>query len=1526
MPAMTTPAPPRPTPESLLTQLCLGPSFREVASVQLRSSLHKLYPALALDPDIVLVCTPAWGIVGDQVRPLEPRYQALPDILAHQAVSGAPVLYIEGEHFLTQQPVSDPPLHLPVRIGEIAQMLNVLAPVMLSAFQEQQLNYWNRIVEGQPQWRTLSSSLQAVWNVDTVEGWDSDDCAMARELFNAPDQSKRRAANTYASKAYLIDICQVDGDTLTALNLKPMAVLIGTHQSNSRILSHSLVHGYQKFATLEDLGKALGALMGRTRLQWRLYRPDGNFFDQQACALIGIQVEAIAAIDFSTLRQVDASPEPLGTPPAVSSLVARHGPDLGWYQTRLPNWLANAFSSDLNLYARHLKDLAALHSQNQGKSYQDDIPALHDYALAQLKTRMTADHPDAEQLNLNDLEISVDSQVVWGLFTVPGQVETVAFSLADLALQNLIALPLGNKTLRLHNATQVPAWLTVAYVEGLISQVDIGSHYPALIKAKLLDDPTQSARRQHLYRQHLQVQLPLLALQCKIRQEAGVDELGYLYVAALMETDVAKRQVRGQNIVLRPLAFAPQRRAANTVDEVANMFVIGPQNPSAGPCLLYRPLFDQPLSQYPSPANLLYTLAQDRDLRDSVLAWLPESVRSDYVNYVFPGTLPSPWAVMRFLVEPTKLWVMSGPMALGTQVIPGDLFEGLFRANANALVELADRQSVSNTEARWATFKQAGWLLLNATLPFLGRTVGAAAWIWQLMDQVQALVDAQQRGKSEDRWQALAELLLNLGMAITLHATGRSQPANRRLPGYQKEKTPLAQTTLKTTVIRQLPNITTTELPARQPQSLHMLGAVSRSASGLATLLDRFKVSKPEGLGKASVQVDAHQHLYPLGTKWYAPVGERWFEVQVDENANVIIVDPSQPGHTGPLLTHNLKGEWFIDTRLRLRGGGPKTMIKKATDQATVKAAEVRAKLVLFESGKQEAQRQLELARQDMSSVPGTSADARRQEYLEKLVAQRSDYDVALQNLKTLSIFTNTPDYQPRALGYLKAQLDLNQAGISEAQTRFSPKLKTVLDQVERQIEAPGERHIEDARQMSELIQDMITRLDYTTSRFNQLKGLAREGLQLIQETKRLLPSYTSDHLKALQVTLARNLCVSASTTDTHPQAWTAIDQIVDKAAIAVQTLSDTVGERSESRLDERIETLGSLIDQFKHVDERLEDFPEEFPDAALDAPIQELRQKLRGFSQRALSNLTLLHTERDILRTRPTPPPTPPRPKKKFIKTRFDGALVGEPRLTQLGLETDLVDIKSPLTDTVMATFHEKQPGVWVRHIEAPAIPAPAPDLETCLRDGQSLLDGLPDFNQRAAIQLAKPARTIEGVEQMLHQHAMHLEQVGKDLEHALTLVNATESDTTSAAVLGKQLSSTAEALYQQATQHRMQLTKQRPPTLDGVEWLKNRNEITIKKTINRRRLKAPTRDYLDEYTIIERSTRKILWYAHFHYSAAWTPAKSFISARLKTPEESRRGSAADTAEGLSEQQLAAFYRSEFSLDQAKRVFFGTD
>ncbi|OTH85549.1 hypothetical protein CAZ07_37570, partial [Pseudomonas aeruginosa] len=143
------------------------------------------------------------------------------------------------------------------------------------------------------------------------------------------------------------------------------------------------------------------------------------------------------------------------------------------------------------------------------------------------------------------------------------------------------------------------------------------------------------------------------------------------------------------------LAFMPTLRPGHEQDVVANMFVIGPRRSEAGPCILYRPLMEPALMQFASRQNLLYAIKHEHALRESVLAWLPEAQRFNYAQYVFPDTLPSPWTVVRALVEPLTVLYMSGPITLSDEEVGNDTLTTLFKTNANAMVELATRQSVS---------------------------------------------------------------------------------------------------------------------------------------------------------------------------------------------------------------------------------------------------------------------------------------------------------------------------------------------------------------------------------------------------------------------------------------------------------------------------------------------------------------------------------------------------------------------------------------------------------------------------------------------------------------------------------------------------------------------------------------------------------------------------------------------------------------------------------------------------------------
>ncbi|WP_218178760.1 dermonecrotic toxin domain-containing protein [Pseudomonas reactans] len=1524
------PSPPPYNPtHSLLTQLCVGPAFREVAGVLLRQSLQELYPELDIDPDIAMVGTPAWDIVGDEIIVGPPRHQHLSDILAHQAVSGVPTLYIEGVHYLIQQKNTHPTTHLPVRISEIANLLNVLAPVMLTAFQEQQVAYWNASNgNDRPHWRALSDTLRSAWNVTEVEGWTWEECNMAFTLYRSPELTRRQEYETHETRACLIDVDRVVGETVKHWGILSIAVLIGTVEEQSVILTYSMLNGYQKFTSLEQLGQSLTDYLkihAPEKIQWRLFEPSGHFFDHQACTLIAQQLAFIGQIDLLHARRTHPFESSLNIPPATQELAGGNQPQLKPYLDALPDWLTQGSSTDLSLYARYLKDLSALHTLNAGKSYDDDIPNIQKYALNRLREEMLKEHSDAGNLRLEKVEIRVRSVIVWGSFTLPGKFEDTTFTLAELALQNLISLPIGEKNIRLHNGNTLPAWLTVPYVETLIRRVDIGKNYPILAKSKLLDDVLESNRRKALFSSHLRIQLPLLALQYKMSEKAGLDELGYRYVVGVLAPEAADRKIDGLTIVLRPLAFVPKNRGNGSPDVVTNMFVIGPEDLGAGPCLLYRPMAEQQLVQYASPADLLYAVRQSPHLRDSVLAWLPDSVRSDYARYAFPGELPSPWAAVELLVDPVKLLMMSGPMDLGTDVLNGDLPGELFKANANALITLAERQSVSNSEARWASIKQAGWLVFNAALPFLGRTVNTAAWIWQILDQLQDVADAQQQGDKPAEWSALTALLLNLGMALTLHIASRSAPPGMRLTDEEQELKKLTEAPeVKTpAAVKQVADLVTPSLPGDHPHALHTLGALNRDTNSLRRLLDSFETTNPDVPDPAVTRVGARRYLYPRLDKWYAPVGERWFEVTVDENDHVQITDPKQPTRKGPFLISNLRGNWFVDTRLRLRGGGSRSRVRAARAVAELEAAKLRKQITDFEQQKKAAQERLQTTQRAMSEAPSTSTQTAREAYLRLLDSQRAGYETALQNLKELNVFDPTPDFQPKSIGYIKAQLGLSQAGLFEVMKVFSPKLRTTLDNIDRQAENPQVRHIAAAREMTEMLREMIRRLDYFQTRFDELRELSAAGLRVITIAKGQLPSYGSETLKTLQVTLARNLCLHENSTLSTPLAWTAIDHIVDACDIAIQALHDTLIERSNRRIDERIDSLGSLIEQFTVLGERLQDLPDEFPGVTLEESLTRLGDQLSEYKKKAAIHLALLTDDRNALRANPRLPVTAPRPEKKFIRTRYNGVVVGEPQLSAVGQDTGLVDVRSPLSNKVVATFHEKTPGVWVQqHRSVPAVSAPA-DLHTSVDAGQELLDELPAFKRRVTLLAEQPQRTPIGIEYLFHQHAQRLEQATRNIEQALTRKNLAHGDIALASSAKKSLSDAATALYKQATDQVLKMTKQRPPTPSGVQWLKDRNAIVIKKTVTRRRIKSKSPDYLDEYTLTDSVTHKVLWYAHFHYSTDWTPPRAFLSARLKTPQEHSLGAAADTTHGMTNAQRVEFHRSEIGEQQARALFF---
>lgn len=1528
-----------PSTYELLTQLTTGPTTHEVAGATLRSALRELYPTLNIDPDLAMVVSPRWDVVDSAVEPAPAVIQSLTSVLAHQALSSGRVTYIDGQHFLTLQPNAAAPVHLEVKIDAIARLINELSGLLFTAFQEQQLNFWNASNGSSgPRWQAFSNSLRKVWNVNDEQGFGEHEMAMARGVFQEPDRAKRAVNDRYKSHAYLVNIDLVRDGESTHSSFMDIAVVVGEHDKRQMVLTHSLVSGHGTFESLEAFGASLPARLSApkrdTTLQWRLYEPDGNFFDTLACTLIEQQIRTIGTYSQAAVgepAEKQRSPDIVARiVPSIEEMSDHQILSIREVHQQLPDWLASASDSDTAAYSRYMIDLAQLHANNHGETFQDGIAPIRDYARTQLQSRIQSPK-DGARLNLDKIEVVIESPVVWGTFVVPGSVDITRRGLIDLALDNLTGLPTGNTTVRYNNNSNgVPSWLTFSYLKGLIKDIDIGERYPALIKQKLLDDPAQSSHRQQLYISHLRLQLPLLALQMKIRNQGAIDERGYRYVAALMHTDEHERHVDGQPIVIRALAFVPTLRPGHERDVVANMFVIGPKDANAGPCLLYRPLLEPVLMQFPSRQNLLYAIKHNRPLRESVLAWLPQAQRFNYAQYVFPDTLPSPWTVVRALVEPLTLLYMSGPVTLADEEVGNGALATLFKANATAMVELADRQSVSNVQKRWATFRHTGWQIFNAALPFMGRTVGIAAWVWQIMDDLQDTEEAVNTGDQQALWTALVDVFLNLGMALALHIALRHP---RTLEQFDAPKIEIESesTTIETAVkppvterkynAVQQANIPDSQLPAKHQGTVHILGALSHSRLGLAKTLDSFNIAKPDKLGEQNKTPERHLNLYPLADKWYAPVGARWFEVQVDENDSVIIIDPKAPLRTGPPLIGNLAGQWFVDIRLRLRGGGLRNRQRAVKVNQPQRIAALITQLNAFDAVAARQQLDLLESKPALNAAPGSSTDLLRTAFIDKVDNRLTAYDEAISQLKSLSIIHAVPTYQSNMSQYLKQQIQLTQIVMEQQLVGYREALESSSQILDAEVDVDYKKQAQSAQNLSTLNLAMIKRLEFINNRFSDLKALGNEGAAVIQKTLSELPQITLVELKSLEISLGRYLCIDEEQSQIPATLREQMIQSVDKAELNVESFNEIM-KRGNDPLDERIDVLNSLVEQFSSADQRLLDMHAEHPQFLLKTGLESFRQQIGEFSRRAVHELAQLLREKKALEPKPGSSKAPRTPQRKIIKTRYDGILIAQPQES----DSTLADVRTSVTGKVLATFHEKTPGVWVKRQKAtPPAPAPAAvDLDTSINAGLTLLDSERAETHKYRDFSRKPWHSPQDIQDMFDAYGKQLEDASNEIEQALTRRNLTESDHTSAASTKRNLNDAAQRLYSLGRKTYIDMIKQQPPTAARVQWLHSQGLIRIAKTFSRRAVKGPPKGYLDEYEVRDTETKTVLWYAHFHYATKGAALEKFDKAHLKTREQQRLGGSRQRT-GPSDWEMIEIHRSSIGDQLAKSLFFNS-
>ncbi|EJM20834.1 hypothetical protein PMI21_00765 [Pseudomonas sp. GM18] len=1437
-----------------------GPVLNEVASHLLRQNLEKSWPELHIDPDKAFVATPQWLIVDNHVEAGPIGFESLTLALMRQGLHGTVANYLEGEHFLTLEPDNENPVHLAVSIEDIARMLNDSASMLFVEVQVRQLEFWNAKGHALPRWQELSDTLRKALNVQSVKGWDADECAMAREVFSAPDKTTRKNVNSEFSaiQACLLDIDTVENDITRHLLIGGALVLKATYRKRQLLVMYTIERAYESFSSLEELGNLLPARLEEQRsgrdLTWRLYEPQGNVFDHMAWALVSSQLDAINSLQFLE-------------PPADDKVEPATGPDLNearllQLNDAIPDWLRNGSSNDLQDYSRYIRALGKLYRQPDSKLARAEIPSITDYAQRRMREAIIADPlaVGATTLALDDLRIKITNSFSAGDFTLPNPLDQRIETLADFALENEAPYM---ATVFFKGGETVPDWLTAEFLTTLSAQVDVGKTYPELIKPKLLEDSVASLRQENFYRQQLRTLLPLQALEARFKPETGVDERGYQYVCELLDPDVTVK-----TIALYPLTMTPQHRLISSSDTVDNMFIISPRDAHSGPCLLYRPMLDEPLLQYPSRQNLLYKLYQPGDLRDSILAWLPNKTLSfEYAQYVFPTGLPSPWLIVEQVVNPLQRADKFGHVVFESVEIRGDILSALFKSNARMLVSLADRKSQSNAERRWSVLKDSGWALFNVASNFLSGAVGTAVWVWQTINQIQQALDAHDREDRFIEWTSVSDILLAIGILLSHHAVMRRKRVSSkpRIEQLSKEKAPEPAVEPVTVTLNPAP--LAPDLPSSHLSSLELAGSVPRrTPTALGAYLDTLKVAAPD-ISSASVTKvkDAPPHLYQHNLRNYAQVGDRWFYVDVKGDEEIHIVYPDQPGRNGPMLMDNRKGQWVLDLRLRLRGGAGNAFsrhLEAANEQRRVNLGDT---LNAFKSLEKVKEAELKKLQDSIQQATTENYDQQAATYMEKLDATIGEYRQALEQLREWRTLGGTENYREDLIR-MSMVLQKNLSLWFVLKRSEYAQATRVMIKAGQNEPVPRQTFVDNVQKASDLGEEMVEKLTLSTSTLEGMRAAGRPGIERAMELRKLAPSFTVLDIKANEIGMAQELCLNEQASPLMQQARSAVANIVvsaAKAAIRVADLIKAEGEHSDVKV--HVEELNSLVETFADADQRIQELPDTYPDLVKPPKLEHLQSLIDEFAQLAQNRLQTLLPEPEPVAMQPPVERVQPGTSRQPIKVR-------KTRPRDSGKNESEQTREDPLKPFTPAVYQQ---------------PVPVLDDPGTIEAGIELNLDTNTFIERTRKDALLPRRIPADIQDAFDQQALKLEQAANSVDQAVINSRKAEGSPIPVATLSSELREGAGRLRKEGVSVRADLYTRRKPTQSIFKWMHENGQLEISRDKRGRIQTRGLGDFFQEYRIFDKTRNKPLWVAHFHYETSTSEASAPTTAHLKVSDD---------------------------------------
>ncbi|NWE27945.1 hypothetical protein [Pseudomonas gingeri] len=1277
--------------------------------------------------------------------------------------------------------------------------------------------------------------------------------------------------------------------------------------------------------------------------------------------------------------------------PAQPHAVRELSEELTALRDEMPYWLLGADPRDIERYRDLLDQLARVQRAARGKAFLEGIGDLMSFTRQALLDKIREEHPEPLGIaSPDDIHLELDKVIAvataGGGGGALGSIEKVRMTLTEFVLENLGGFHHSKMRLSVRHCaveSPVPAWLTPDYIRHLVTAVDIGKTYLDELRAKLIDDVEEARRREKLFSEQLRVQLPMAALELKIRAQAGFSEAGFRYIEALMKPSAAQRQVDGQTIVLRPLGFRAEADAA--VDEVASMFIIGPKDIRHGPHVLYRPLFAkagahesallgfqatsggplcaddndarptptlEPLHQYETFDAVFAAIRQEGALQDSVLSWMSSRARRLYDH----GGFQEPH-LPRSFEDDFAAFSTPAPARLSDAVVDGDCLHHLFTSTARTLIELADRQSVSNAEQRWAQLKEGAWQLFNVLLMFIRGPAAVAGWIYAVVASVDRDIRQLQVRDGEGQASAWADVLVNLSFILSHHLAGARASSSGR------EEIPLSVAP---------PEVSRPYVAqgADLPLPMH-LEATARAPSGQRRiqiddlLLRRYDRPWPSAESLGTVIADGElKGLIRLKDTGYLAtyIGGRLYRVREEAGGGVRMITPDG-SREGFYLQSTEAGEWSLDVKLRLRGGsgrgGRKTIAQiKVEKKAAAKVLEERHNDIVVQGRR--ATLAASAARADLKlKEQGTDAEVigkARQRYLQEAekafdlmgqsVVLREEYArVATMSRwkdsvcaflgiqlggcrEALEVLSRVREEQrPSA-----AELELAQTAYANADSRlydgilayqksrvaandrmfdWHRKEQRVNEQLDNYAGLGSKTRDQVFSQTPDAPLELETRLSQLQAlrwlSLHELEGGEQINLSLRDKTQEMAMAGRS------RVNLEQDADIPAR------RRRRVLNTCVENYVAGLQTLEFWRHQQPAGTALPYTERLLELIGQLR--DEALESLSELLDEQASDVAAQEELEKIPG-----------------------------------LIQTRGSrgGLYLGKVRPAAAGQARETVEIA---VEDEVRVFQQSDSGSYWEEVKAPE-PTPVPAAVRPQVGFKRLVKEAGAQMQRArtellnarqelarmldrAVRLKQPVRDPVYLQDVLEGEAKTLDRLADQLDSSLAAAQASP-ERVNAQTHVSNLRALSLELVNKGLLIRIEATKASMPDMARVDFLQRQGAIEIRRNGPRSLLKS--RDYLQEYLILDKAAAgkksALLWVAHFHYPDLAPNDDLFIpgAAHLKTREERFLGPKAQArAEGARfesirrgqpgrAQTAVDIWRSAISLPMARQFFFNAD